>query len=41
VAIIFKLIGRDVLARRFRPEQDSYWTDKRGGEDLRSYFRQS
>jgi hypothetical protein len=41
LAVFFKVIGRDALERRFRPEQESYWTDKRGGADLRSYFRQS
>jgi hypothetical protein len=41
VAVFFKLTRRDALARRFQPQQDSYWTDKHGGADLRSYFRQS
>jgi hypothetical protein len=41
VSVFFKLIGRDVLARRFHSEQESYWSDKRSGEGLRSYFRQS
>ena len=41
LAVFFKVIGRDTLARRFRPEQETYWTDKRCGVDLRSYFRQS
>jgi hypothetical protein len=41
VAVFFKVIGRDSLARRFRPEQESYWSEKRCGAELRSYFRQS
>jgi hypothetical protein len=41
LAVFFKMIGRDALARDFRPEQESYWTDKHGGAGLRSYFRQS
>jgi hypothetical protein len=41
LSVFFKLTGRDVLARRFPSEQESYWADKRCGLDLRSYFRQS
>jgi hypothetical protein len=41
VAIFFKMIRRDALCLRFRSDQESYWIDKRGGEGLRSYFRQS
>ncbi len=41
VGLFFKLTRRDALARRLQPEQESYWTDKHGGVDLRSYFRQS
>jgi len=41
VAVFFKLTRRDALARRLQPEQETYWTDKYGGAELRSYFRQS
>ena len=41
VAVFFQLIGRDALSRRFRPEQESYWTDKPAARDMHSYFRQS
>ena len=41
VALVFKLIGRDALARRHTPERASYWEPKRGATDIRSYLRQS
>ena len=39
--LFFKLIGRDALARRYAPEQASYWEPKPGATDIRSYLRQS
>lgn len=41
VGLVFKLIGRDALARRYAPEQVSYWEPKPGVTDVRSYLRQS
>jgi hypothetical protein len=41
LALLFRLIGRDALGRRWDPARDSYWTPKPAGEGLRSYFRQS
>jgi hypothetical protein len=41
LALFFKLVGRDALARRFEPARESYWAPKRGAADMRSYFRQS
>jgi hypothetical protein len=41
VAVFFKVTGRDALTRRIHPEQESYWTEKHAGAELRSYFRQS
>jgi hypothetical protein len=41
VALLFKLIGRDVLARHQRPEVPTYWTAHPAVKDVRSYFRQS
>ena len=41
VGLFFKLIGRDALARRYAPEQASYWEPKPGATDIRSYLRQS
>jgi uncharacterized protein YjeT (DUF2065 family) len=41
IAILFKLIGRDVLARRGPSPHETYWADKPRAEGVRSYFRQS
>jgi hypothetical protein len=41
VGLVFKLIGRDALARQYAPEQASYWESKPGATDVRSYLRQS
>jgi len=40
LGLLFRLLGRDVLCRRFRPEQSTHWTAKRAAADARSYFRQ-
>jgi hypothetical protein len=40
MAIVFRLLGRDVLARR-HPDARTYWAPKPGARDLRAYFRQS
>jgi len=41
VAVIFRVMNRDVLNRRRRPGTESYWTPKAAPTDVRSYFRQS
>ena len=41
IALLFKLIGRDALRRRFASEQQSYWEPKPAANDVRSYLRQS
>ena len=41
VGLVFKLIGRDALARQYKPEQTSYWEPKPGTTDIRGYLRQS
>jgi hypothetical protein len=38
---LFRLMGRDVLCRRKRPGQSSYWTVRGEPADVGSYFRQS
>ena len=38
--LIFRLIGRDALHRRFDPNVSSYWTPRPGATDVRRYFRQ-
>jgi hypothetical protein len=41
VALFFKLIRRDALARDFDPAASSYWTCKAQPADVQQYFRQS
>jgi Saxitoxin biosynthesis operon protein SxtJ len=41
LALWFKLIGRDVLTRRFESDRASYWVPKTTVDDVRRYFRQS
>lgn len=40
VGLLFKLIGRDALARRFEPDADTYWVRRRPPESVKRYFRQ-
>jgi len=40
IAAVFRLAGRDALARR-RPGGSTYWTAKKTPDDVRSYFRQA
>lgn len=40
VALIFRLLGRDSLNRRRRPDLDTYWTPKPPSAGPRSYFKQ-
>jgi hypothetical protein len=41
IALFFKLIGRDALARRFQPKLGSYWSAKPEPTNIRQYFHQS
>lgn len=41
VALLFKLIGRDALDRRFDRAAASYWRPKAQPHGVESYFRQS
>ena len=41
VAIIFRLSGRDEMARRRRPGTSTYWVPKRGARTAQDYLRQS
>jgi hypothetical protein len=38
--LVFKLIGRDAMERRFEPGRSTYWVAKRPASGLRQYFRQ-
>ena len=40
VALLFRLIGRDVLKRKPQRALATYWTAKRSAEDVRRYLRQ-
>ena len=40
VALIFRLLGRDALQRRFDPQATSYWQVKRTTGGLRQYLKQ-
>jgi len=39
-AVLFRLKGRDLLARKNTAERPTFWTQKKMPEDVRSYFRQ-
>ena len=40
VAIVFRLLGRDVLKRRFEPEASTYWTPHNSPSSIKRYFQQ-
>lgn len=40
VGLVFKLIGRDSMTRRFDPSAETYWIERRRPESVRRYFRQ-
>jgi len=40
LAFVLRLAGHDALARRHR-NVETYWSEKRQGQDAESYFRQS
>lgn len=40
VGLVFRLIGKDPMNRRFEPNAVSYWTDPRPRRGKDSYFRQ-
>ncbi len=40
VGLLFRLLGRDPLARRFEPDQPSYWVSLPRVTSKRDYFRQ-
>jgi hypothetical protein len=41
VGLVFKLIGRDPLERRFKPDTTTYWTPREHRDDIERYFHQS
>jgi hypothetical protein len=40
VGLLFRLIGRDPLDRRFEPARTSYWVARKPVTDVKRYFRQ-
>ncbi len=40
VALIFKLVGRDPMCRRFDAEAQTYWVERKPTADMKRYFRQ-
>jgi hypothetical protein len=40
VGLLFRLIGRDALRRRFEPEATTYWIERDGEVPLERYLRQ-
>jgi len=40
LALVFRLIGRDTLHRKFDPDTDSYWIAHRQPDNLDQYFHQ-
>ena len=40
VAVVFRLMGRDLLKRRPTLTGPTFWTPKETPRDVRSYFRQ-
>ena len=40
ISLVFRLIGRDALHRRFDASAKTYWTPRRCVDDVRRYYRQ-
>ncbi len=40
IGLIFRLMGRDLLSRRWDPDAPSYWVRRQPAKDVRRYFRQ-
>ncbi len=40
LALVFRLMGRDLLHRRFDPTAESYWVPHRPSETVERYFHQ-
>ena len=41
IALFFRLIGRDLMHRRFEPSAETYWTKRKPVTDVKRYLRQS
>ncbi|MBN2561887.1 MAG: hypothetical protein JXQ75_13250 [Phycisphaerae bacterium] len=40
VGIVFKIIGRDAMTRKFDPSATTYWVQREPPADVKRYFRQ-
>lgn len=40
ISLIFKLIGRDAMQRKFEPAATTYWIERKPTTDVKRYFRQ-
>jgi len=40
LALLFRIRGRDLLARKPAPNRPTFWTPKQTPEDMGAYFRQ-
>lgn len=40
IAVVFKVLGRDPLRRRYDPSAETYWRPKPRAESVKAYFRQ-
>jgi hypothetical protein len=40
MGLLFRLLGRDALSRRFEPDTESYWVKRRPAESPDRYFHQ-
>ncbi len=40
VGLVFKIINRDVLERKFEPDNPTYWSSRRQRDDPERYFHQ-
>ncbi|MBX3394040.1 MAG: hypothetical protein KF841_01600 [Phycisphaerae bacterium] len=40
ISLIFKLIGRDAMQRKFEPAATTYWIKRKPMTDVKRYFRQ-
>jgi hypothetical protein len=40
MALLFRIIGRDVLRRRMTAESETFWVPRSGPSNVRRYFQQ-
>jgi hypothetical protein len=40
IALVFRLVGRDTMKRKFEPEAESYWIDRTDNKPVSQRFKQ-